>query len=284
MPIDPAAVGLSGQPYEHAWTSKDTLLYAVGVGAGHPDPLAELAFTTENTRGVEQRVLPTFAVVLAFGGGSIMASAGSFDRTFLVHGEQGITLHQPIPAEGRAVMTSTITGVYDKGSGAVVTTETRAVDAVTGQPIVTNNSSAFIRGEGGFGGQRGPSGTRNVAPHRPADHVVSYTTKPDQALVYRLSGDRNPLHADPWYAARAGFARPILHGLCSYGFTGRALLHALCGSDPTRFRSMEGRFSRPVYPGDTLTVSMWVDGDEAVFRTEVDSTTVIDNGRCTFLI
>ena len=123
-----------------------------------------------------------------------------------------------------------------------------------------------------------PRRARNVPPDRAPDHEVTYHTKPDQALVYRLSGDRNPLHVDPWFAKNGGFDRPILHGLCTYGFTGRALLHTLCGSDPTRFKSMEGRFSKPVMPGDTLTVSMWIDGNEAIFQTATqDGTVVIDD-------
>jgi acyl dehydratase len=141
----------------------------------------------------------------------------------------------------------------------------------------------FIRGEGGWGGDRGPSGPKNVAPDRAPDHEVTYVTRPDQALTYRLSGDRNPLHADPEFAKAAGFPKPILHGLCTYGFTGRALLHSLCGSDPARFTSMAARFSKPVYPGDALTVKMWVDGGEAIFRTETQNgDVVIDQGLATF--
>ena len=140
----------------------------------------------------------------------------------------------------------------------------------------------FIRGEGGWGGDRGPS-SRVEYPDTEPTHKVTYTTRQDQALTYRLSGDRNPLHTDPAFAARGGFDEPILHGLCTYGFTGRALLHTLCGSDPSRFRSMSGRFSRPVIPGDNLTISMWVDGNRALFRTEIqDGTVVLDQGVCTF--
>jgi acyl dehydratase len=149
----------------------------------------------------------------------------------------------------------------------------------SGEPVVTTRASTFIRGEGGFGGERGPSDPWE-RPSRQPDEQVVYETRPEQALIYRLSGDRNPLHADPTFAARGGFSRPILHGLCTYGFTGRALLHALCGSDPARFGSMHGRFSRPVLPGDTLTVSMWVDGGEALFQTTTsDGTVVLDHGR-----
>jgi acyl dehydratase len=176
-----------------------------------------------------------------------------------------------------------LVGVYDKGSGAVIATESESVDAATGERLFSLRGQTFIRGEGGFGGDRGPSGPRHVPPPRPPDHVVTYRTSPEQALIYRLSGDRNPLHSDPSFASSAGFASPILHGLCTYGFTGRALLHTLCGSDPSRFCSMEGRFSKPVFPGDSLTVKMWADGTEAVFRTETGSgEVVLDQGRCVY--
>jgi acyl dehydratase len=178
-----------------------------------------------------------------------------------------------------------VTGIYDKGSGALVTSENVAVDANTGEKLITAASGVFIRGEGGFGGDRGP-GDGWQQPQRPPDHVVVQPTRPEQALLYRLSGDRNPLHADPKFAARGGFSRPILHGLCTYGFTGRALLHTLCACDPARFRSMSARFSRPVLPGDTLVVSIWLppDGEyTALFQTATeDGTVVIDRGRMQF--
>jgi acyl dehydratase len=280
MPLNPDAVGSESQPGEHRWTSKDALLYAIGVGAG----VDELAFTTENTQDVDQQVLPTMAVVLGTAGPGAWEKVGQFNPAMLVHGEQAVELHRPIPVGGGVRTVSKIVGIYDKGSGGVIASEASSVDIDTGEPMFTTRSSAFIRGEGGFGGDRGPSGPRNVPPERDPDHTVTYTTGRDQALVYRLSGDRNPLHSDPKFAAMGGFDRPILHGLCSYGFTGRALLHALCGSDPTRFRSMEARFSSPVFPGDDLTVDMWVIGDgEAVFRTaRTGGTVVIDAGRCTF--
>ena len=282
MPINPEAVGTESDPVDHSWTSKDCLLYAVGVGAG----TGELAFTTENSRNVTQQVLPTFAVIIGFGaqaGGDTFSRIGSFNPAMLVHGEQGIFLDGPIPPAGTARSVTRISGIYDKGSAAVVALESTSVDAASGAPLFRSTSSLFIRGEGGFGGDRGPSGPRAQIPERPPDEVVTYPTSPDQALVYRLSGDRNPLHSDPAFAAMAGFDRPILHGLCTYGFTGRALLHGLCGSDPARFGSMDGRFSKPTYPGDDLTVSMWRDGDSAVFRTETQrGEVVIDGGRFTF--
>jgi acyl dehydratase len=177
-------------------------------------------------------------------------------------------------------MRSRIAAMYDKGKAAVVVLENEAVDA-SGAPLWTTAMSAFIRGEGGWGGDRGPSGPRNVAPERDPDHVVSYSTRTDQALLYRLNGDRNPLHSDPKFAARAGFPKPILHGLCTFGFTGRALLHAVCGSDPTRFKAVECRFSNPVMPGDTLDVKVWVDGNEAIFQTWSGENVVIDSGKLT---
>jgi acyl dehydratase len=281
MPINLDAVGQTMGPREVSWTSRDALLYALGVGAGQDDPLRELEFTTENSQGVEQRVLPTYGVVLLQGGGG-RAPLGDVDRAMLVHAEQALTLHRPLPVAGRASVTSTVTGVYDKGSGALVVTESTATDLESGQALISTTSSAFIRGEGGFGGDRGPSATW-TRPDRPPDVVTSAATRTDQALLYRLSGDRNPLHSDPTFAARAGFSRPILHGLCTYGVTGRLLLHALCGSDPSRFRSMSGRFSRPVTPGARLTVSAWVDGSRARFQTsDDDGAVVVDHGELEF--
>jgi acyl dehydratase len=281
MPINPDAVGSRGEPVRHTWDAKDCLLYALGVGAGAEDPLRELEFTTENSQDVVHRALPTMAVVLGVGGSGAFGTIGSFNPAMLVHGEEAITLHQPIPVAGEVETVGEITGIYDKGKGAVVEVTSVSTDTSSGQPLFTVVMSAFIRGEGGFGGERGPSGPKNVAPDRDPDHQVTYRTRPDQALLYRLSGDRNPLHSDPAFAAFGGFDRPILHGLCTYGFTGRALLHALCGSDPDRFTAMEGRFSSPVMPGEALTVKMWETGQgEAVFQTcGDDGRVVLDAGR-----
>lgn len=273
MPLNPEAVGAESEPAEVSWTSKDALLYAVGIGAGTD----ELAFTTENTSGLDQQVFPTFPVVIGWGAGSVMRSIGSFNPAMLVHGQQAVTLHRPIPVAGTATVVSRLVAMYDKGKAAVVVTETEAT--LEGAPLYTTTSSVFIRGEGGWGGERGPSGPQNVPPDRAPDHRVTYQTSPDQALVYRLSGDRNPLHSDPAFAAMGGFDRPILHGLCSYGFTGRALLHTVCGSDPARFHHVEARFASPVLPGEALTISMWETGaDTAVFVTSVGDRAVIDQG------
>ena len=283
MPLDHGLIGVPGEPQERSWTSADALLYAVGVGAGLGDPLQELEFTTENSEGITQQVLPTYAVLIA----QVRSgrSLGTFDRALLVHAEQSFELHRPLPVAGTVRTVSTVTGIYDKGSGALVVAENVAADAATGEPLVTSRSGTFIRGEGGFGGDRGASEPWQ-RPEREPDQQVQLPTRPEQALLYRLSGDRNPLHADPKFAARGGFSRPILHGLCTYGVTGRALLHALCGSDPARFRAMSGRFSRPVYPGQTLVVSIWLpeaDDDAALFQAATeDGTVVIDRGRMQF--
>jgi acyl dehydratase len=207
----------------------------------------------------------------------------------LVHGEQAIRLHGEIPTQGTVSTTTRVAGMYDKGSAGLVVLESESRHAATGELAFTSRSALFIRGAGGFGGPRNPEGDEESAraaeplPTREPDEVVTYATRPDQALLYRLSGDRNPLHSDPTFAKRAGFDRPILHGLCTYGFTGRALLHTVCGSDPSRFGAMRARFSRPTLPGDTLTVSVWdigeIDPGSYRFRTETQrGETVIDAG------
>lgn len=285
MPMNLAAVGSTSDPVERSWDSKDCLLYALGVGAGTLDPTgAELEFTTENSIGISQQVLPTFASIVGAGGRSAPKPAGSepdgtveprkvvfefgtFDPAMLVHGEQAIEVHGPIPTSGTVRTTTTVSGIYDKGSGALVVLSSSSVDASDGTPRFSTATSLFIRGEGGFGGAKGPAGALGPVPERAADQVVSYQTRPDQALLYRLSGDRNPLHSDPSFAAMAGFERPILHGLCTYGFTGRALLHSLCDSDVGRFGGMAGRFTRPVMPGDLLEVEIWLGEGGARYRT-----------------
>jgi acyl dehydratase len=278
-------IGKVTGPIERSWDSKDALLYAVGVGAGAEDPLdpSELKFTTENSRGVEQRVLPTFAVIVGMGPMN-RAALGDIARGPILHGEQRIELHGPIPVKGTILLSSRLTAVYDKGNATVVYNETEGVDKETGEKVMTTMNSAFIRGAGGWGGDRGPSGPKNTPPDRAPDRVVTYATRKDQALTYRLSGDRNPLHSDPETAKMQGFDSPILHGLCTFGFTGRALLHGLCDSDDANFKSMEARFARPTMPGDVLTVKMWRIGEgEALYTTEDQNGEVkISEGRCTF--
>ena len=273
MPINPEAVGAKGAPSKRSWTSKDALLYAVGIGAGTD----ELQYTTENTKDIDQKVFPTFAVIVG-GGGIPMREVGSFNPALMVHGEQGIELLSEIPAEGEIESVGECTAIYDKGSAAVLEFTSESKNVATGEVLLRTRTSLFCRGEGGWGGDRGPS-EKIQFPDRTPDQQVSYTTREDQALTYRLSGDRNPLHSDPSFSAMGGFEKPILHGLCTYGFTGRGLLNALCDGDAARFKSMNARFSKPVIPGDTLTVSMWVDGSEALFRTtNQDGDVVIDQG------
>lgn len=277
MPINPDSVGIKGEPVRRSWKSKDALLYALGVGAG----TEELAFTTENTKDTPQRVLPTMAVVLG-GGGVPFDKLGTFNAALLLHGGQGIELFGEIPPEGEIESTGSIGAIWDKGKAASVEMLSESVDVATGKPLFRTKMTAFLRGEGGWGGERGPAQTWAL-PDRKADHEVRYETRIDQPLLYRLSGDRNPLHSDPSFAKLGGFDRPILHGLCTYGMTGRALLHTLCGSDPARFKSMDVRFSKPVMPGDDLIVSIWVDGNEAKFQTRnQDGDVVIDQGVMTF--
>ncbi|MEO0493083.1 MAG: MaoC/PaaZ C-terminal domain-containing protein [Actinomycetota bacterium] len=274
MPINPDAVGTVGPENEISWSSKDSLLYALGVGAGQSDPTGfELEFTTENTRNTPQRAFPTQVVVLGGGGG---LDFGDVDLAALLHGEQHITLHQTLPAEGTAVGQGRVAAMYDKGKAALVVLETDVRDT-DGEPMWTTRTGLFISGEGAWGGDRGPSATWAL-PDRDADLVRGFDTRTDQALVYRLNGDRNPLHSDPSFSALAGFETPILHGLCTYGVSGRALLHALCDGDPDGFGSMGGRFTSPVIPGERLDVHLWDEGDQVLFQTRVGDRVVFDSG------
>ncbi|MCY4175044.1 MAG: MaoC/PaaZ C-terminal domain-containing protein [Acidimicrobiaceae bacterium] len=274
MPINPDAVGAVGEESEVAWTSDDSLLYALGVGAGASDPTGfELEFTTENTRDLPQRALPTQVVVMGMGA---MPDYGDFDLAALLHGDQHIELHQELPPAGSAVSQTRLAGIYDKIKAALVVLETNA-RSHDGEPLWTSRAGLFISGEGGWGGDRGPSSTWQ-RPDRPADHVTGYDTRTDQALLYRLNGDRNPLHTDPSFSALAGFETPILHGLCTFGVAGRALLHTCCASDPARFASMSGRFKMPVLPGQRLDVHIWDEGDQTLFQTRVGDQVVFDAG------
>src|SRR4029078_4113079 len=197
MPMNLDSVGAVSQPSRSSWTSKDALLYAVGVGAGQTDPTGfELEFTTETPAATAQRVLPTMPVVISMGGGPGLPSWGEFDFRMLLHGEQGVTVHGPTPADGEVKWVARIVGIYDKGKAAVVRIENTCTYADTGKPAFDTRFAAFIRGEGGLGEPRGgeiPDPPK--MPERAADHEVTYATRPDQALLYRLSGDRNPLHS-----------------------------------------------------------------------------------------
>jgi acyl dehydratase len=279
MSLDLDSVGRQSAAEPFSWTERDTLLYAVSVGAGQA-PDQELALTTENTEGVAQSVVPSFAAVVSQQ--VLRPSIGNFDRSKLVHAEQRFELHRPLTPAGAVISTARVADIEDKRSGALVWTETQTVDAKTGESWITSLSASFIRGEGGFGG--GPSSlSQPWEPRLEApDHEVALQLRPEQALLYRLNGDRNPLHSDPSFAERGGFERPILHGMCTFGFTCRALI-ATMGGRPESMRSMGGRFTAPVLPGDSLTVQVWRHGSSASFRTlRGDGTVVIDRGTAVF--
>ena len=274
MPIDPNAIGKTGDPSEFSWTSKDSLLYALGVGAGQDDPTgAELEFTTENSKDIDQKAMQTQGIVHAVGS---MPSFGTYNMAMLLHGESGITLHQTIPAEGTAVATGKVDALYDKEKATLAQLVTDVADT-DGNPWYSTRAGLFLRGEGGWGGERGPSSTW-AKPDRAPDHVASSQTRSDQALLYRLNGDRNPLHSDPSFAAMAGFDKPILHGLCTFGVTGRVVLHELCGGDVDRFGSIDGRYKSTVTPGDKLDVHIWDEDGRFLFQTLVGDTVVLDGG------
>lgn len=266
MPIDPTAIGATTAPQTFSWTDRDTLLYALGVGAGTGD----LAFTTENSHDVDQQVLPTYAVIAC----SPFAAAtmiGSFNFSKLLHGSQSIRVFAPLPPAGRLSVVCEVADIQDKGEGknAVVMLKATGSDPDTGTAVAETLTTLVIRGEGGFGGQPGQRPAAPEIPDREPDAQLALPTREDQALIYRLSGDRNPLHSDPWFAQLAGFPTPILHGLCTYGVAGRALVAELGGGDATKIAAIAARFTSPVFPGDTLTTSIWrLESGRAVFRTE----------------
>ena len=248
MPVDLNAVGKKLGSVSHTYEERDVMLYALGVGCGTDD----LQFTYER----DLKVLPTFAVIPSFPAMLNLGGAMDVNPAMVLHGEQAVELLAPIPTSGTITTTPTIKAIYDKVKGAVVVVGTESVDQ-KGRLLFRTTSSIFARGEGGFGGDRGPSGPRNVPPDRKPDKSIAMKTLPQQALLYRLSGDMNPLHADPDFAKLAGYDRPILHGLCTFGFAGRAVLQAWCGNDPARMKAFEVRFSGVVYPGETITTDMW---------------------------
>lgn len=266
MPIDPTAIGATTEPQVFSWTDRDTLLYALGVGAGTGD----LAFTTENSHDVDQQVLPTYAVIAC----SPFAAAtkiGSFNFSRLLHGSQSIRVFAPLPPAGKLSVVCEVADIQDKGEGknAVVMLKGIGSDPETGEAVAETLTTLVIRGEGGFGGRPGQRPAAPAIPEREPDARVALSTREDQALIYRLSGDRNPLHSDPWFAQLAGFEKPILHGLCTYGVAGRALVAELGGGDASKVSAIAARFTSPVFPGDTLTTSIWrLDSGSAVFRTE----------------
>ena len=278
MPLDLSAVGHHRAPTTVTWDSTRAILYALGVGAGSDDPELELEFTTENSTDLEQAVLPTFPIALAVGGGE--EPWYDVDATKILHADLALTVHATLPPFGEALMEAGVDAIYDKGSGALVELSNRMTDPA-GRLLAEMVSGAFLRGEGGFGGDRGPVTVWQL-PDRKPDAVVEQATMPWQALLYRLSGERSPLHTDPEYAALGGFTRPILQGACTFGFAGRAILQAMYGGDPDRFGSMSARFAAPVVPGDVLRTSIWQQDAEIVFVTHTQKgTLVLDRGIAT---
>jgi acyl dehydratase len=265
---------------EQQLTKKDTMLYALGVGLGS-DPCDEdqLKFVYEK----DLVALPTMAIILGYPGPWHAEADVGITRSHVVHGEQGLTIHRPLPVEGSIVGLTEIVRVIDKGKdkGALVMTQTSVRDKASQELFCTLTSTTFCRADGGFGGPSGPVRDPHPLPDRPPASVCDLPTLPQAALIYRLSGDYNPLHAEPAYARQAGFRMPILHGRCTFSIAGHALLRTCCGYDPARLKSMEGRFSSPVYPGETIRTEMWIDRSIVSFRATVPArnVTVLNNGR-----
>lgn len=279
MPFNLDVVGKQFGPVDLTYDFQRVATYALGCGAG----VDELDLLLEN-RG--PKVLPTFSVVPAHG--PLVQALGGLGGNVLtlVHGTQKCTIHKPLPPAATLTTTATIKALYDKGKGALAVFETNTVDQ-TGEAICDTEWGIFYRGEGGFGGERGPEAPDFTPPEGQApDHVVEHVTLPTQALLYRLpSNDMNPIHSDPGIARKAGFDKPILHGLCTFGHAGRAAVNSLCGGDPTKLKSIEGRFSKPVFPGETIVTQLWSIADgEAYFVSGVAEREVgvITLGRVTF--
>jgi acyl dehydratase len=248
-----------------AFTKRDTMLYALGVGCGS-DPLEEsdLRYVYEDNLVA----LPTMVTVLGYQGFWLKESGTGVDWRKVVHGEQSITIHAPVPNSGTFIGRSRITGLIDKGKerGAILVSERRIIEKESGTHIATLVGTSFMRGDGGFGVSSGEAPSVHTLPEKAPDATLDIATLPRQALIYRLSGDMNPLHADPAVSAVAGFRAPILHGLCSFGVAGRALAKLVCGSDATLIKHMQVRFSSPIYPGETVRTEVWRNGSEISFR------------------
>jgi acyl dehydratase len=268
-----------GVPY--SWSDREVMLYALGIGMGS-DPLdeKELLFVNEGYFTKKPlKVVPTFASVCVWG-----ANPGHIElnRVMSVDGERDITFHKPLPGAANITADSTVLDVFDKGKdkGAVIRHQTVLKDE-NGDKLATLVASRFARGDGGFGGPSEGQPEPHQVPGRAPDRIVDIATRPDQALVYRLCGDRNPLHSDPEFAKKAGFPKPILHGMCTYGITCRGVLQTYADYDPSAFRQHVARFSSPVYPGETVTMEMWKDGNVVSFEAKVKSrgVTVIKSGK-----
>lgn len=258
----------------YRWTARDVILYALGVGAGADD--LDLVY---EARG--PRVLPTFAVIPSSGFLPGFVDAVDFELGNLLHGEQSIMLHRPIPAEGEVESTRRCVAVWDKGTAAVIVWESVSSDA--DGPLFTTTNASFVRGAGGFGGERGPSGPRNAPPASAPDVTLDVPTFANQAALYRLSGDLNPMHIDSEMARSFGYERPFLHGLCTYGVVARAVIAALCDGVPERLEAYEARFAGLVYPGDVLSVRVWrTADDEAILDAQTERGPALNAARMRF--
>ncbi len=267
-------------PAEQAYGPQDCMLYALGVGLGH-DPMNEdeLPFVYEKNL----KVLPTMAAVLGYVGFWARDRDTGIDWVKLVNGEQGVTLHRPLAGQGTVIGRQRIVEVIDKGAGkgALVLSERDVTDKTSGELIATVTQTSFCRADGGFGGPPREAPVPHPMPTRAPDAVCDLTTRPEAALIYRLTGDRNPLHAEPAVAKQAGFPRPIMHGLGNFGIAGHAVLKTMCGYEPGRLASLACRFSAPVFPGETIRTEMWRDGAVVSFRSRVveRDAIAINNGR-----
>ncbi|RJF91668.1 MaoC/PaaZ C-terminal domain-containing protein [Noviherbaspirillum saxi] len=268
------------------YTAKDTILYALGVGAATENPLAleDLKFVYER----KLQALPTFACLLAGDSAWMADPKAGINLNKVLHGEQFLTIHKPLPAEGSVIGVDSVDEIYDKGAdkGAVMYMTRKILDAESGELIATSGWSVFMRGNGGFGGiATGQPAPFAMPEGRAADASIDMVTRPEQATIYRLSGDFNPLHIDPKIATMAGFDKPILHGMCSYGIAGRAVIKLRCGSDASRLRKLNLRFASPVFPGETLRTEVWdLEPGKLAFRIRVVERDVIvlNNGYAEF--
>jgi acyl dehydratase len=267
-------------PREQTYDAKDCILYALGIGFGH-DPMDEdeLPFVYEKNL----KVLPTMGTVLGHPGFCARRAETGIDWVKVVNGEQGIILHRPLAGAGTVIGRQRIVEVIDKGAGkgALVLSERKIADKATGEPVATVTHTMFCRGDGGFGGPPREAPAPHPLPERAPDVLCDFATRPETALIYRLSGDLNPLHSDPAVAKQAGYPRPIMHGLGSFGVAARAVLRNFCGYDPQKLVSFAARFSAPVFPGETLRTEMWRDGAIVSFRSRVAErdVVVVTNGR-----
>jgi len=281
MPIDYEDL-ISRRTEDNRFSYADTrmLLYNLSVGMGR-DPLdeRELPFVFEIP---SLRVVPTAASVLGGGGGRLLDGV-DINWPLVLHGEQRLQAHRPLPPAADLVGTTRVSEVVDKGAdkGAIITLE-MDVRLATGEPLYTMENVMFARGNGGFGGPSRSASVPHRVPEREPDLVHVSDTRADQALLYRLNGDRNPLHAEPGFARKAGFQAPILHGLCTYGVACRAVLASVCDYDPARIKCFNVRFTSPVFPGETIHTDIWRDSDQVSFRCRVEArdAIVLNNGRC----